>query len=68
MPGGLDGVETSLGVLNIDKNAKIISSSGYNTDDSLDLINGREIFSGILSKPYDLEKMSLMLKEVVASD
>ena len=68
MPGGLDGVEASQELLNIDMKAKIISSSGYNTDDSLELIDGRDLFSGILSKPYDLEKMSSMVKAVLDSD
>ena len=68
MPGGLDGVEASQELLNIDMKAKIISSSGYNTDDSLELIDGKDLFSGILSKPYDLEKMSSMVKAVLDSD
>ena len=68
MPGGLDGVEASQELLNIDMKAKIISSSGYNTDDSLELIDGKDLFSGILSKPYDLEKMSSMVKAVLETD
>ena len=68
MPGGLDGVEASKEILNIDIKAKIISSSGYNTDDSLELIDARDLFSGILSKPYDLEKMSSMVKAVIDSE
>ena len=65
MPGGLDGVEASEQIINIDKSVKIISSSGYNTENSLEPLGQQNIFSGTLAKPYDMDQMAKIIEEVI---
>ena len=67
MPGGLDGVEASEQIINIDKSAKIISSSGYNTENSLEPLGQQNIFSGTLAKPYDMDQMAKIIEEVIGA-
>ena len=67
MPGGIDGQEAAQQIIAIDPNAKIISSSGYNPEDLMNdsLPNGESVFSGILSKPFDIQTFSAKLREVI---
>ena len=67
MPGGIDGQEAAQQIIAIDPNAKIISSSGYNPGDLMNdsLPNGESVFSGILSKPFDIQTFSAKLREVI---
>ena len=66
MPGGLDGIEAAKQIINIDKSAKIISSSGYNTENSLEPLGQQNIFSGTLAKPYDMDQMAKIIEEAIA--
>ena len=43
MPGGLDGIEASKKIIDIDESAKIITSSGYNDESSIEF-HARGIF------------------------
>ena len=58
MPGGLDGIEASKKIIDIDESAKIITSSGYNDESSIEFSCKRNIFSGSLAKPYDMSEMA----------
>ena len=67
MPGGIDGKEAAQQILDIDPNAKIISCSGYNSGDLVHTLEpkGKPVFSGILSKPFDIQTISAKLREVI---
>ncbi len=63
LPGGIDGCEAARQILAMDPEAKLIVSSGYLQDSMTD--EQREAgFVAILSKPYDLQKVSRVLHEV----
>ena len=67
MPGGIDGKEAAQQILDIDPNAKIISCSGYNSGDLVHTLEpkGKPVFSGILSKPFDIQTISAKLREAI---
>jgi len=67
MPGGIDGQEAAQQIIAIDSNAKIISSSGYNPEDLMNASSpkGKSVFSGFLSKPFDIQTVSAKLREVM---
>ena len=67
LPGGIDGDEATAKIMEIDPRAKVIASSGY-LDDSMSPEQRGAGFAGVLSKPYDLEKVSRILHEVLAGD
>ncbi|MEE2808764.1 MAG: hypothetical protein VYB73_05580, partial [Verrucomicrobiota bacterium] len=54
-------------IIAIDSNAKIISSSGYNPEDLMNASSpkGKSVFSGFLSKPFDIQTVSAKLREVM---
>jgi CheY-like chemotaxis protein len=67
MPGGINGKEAAQQILDIDPDAKIISCSGYNSEDLINTSEpkGEPVFSGILSKPFDIQTISAKLREVI---
>ena len=65
MPGGLDGIEASKKIIDIDESAKIITSSGYNDESSIEFSCKRSIFSGSLAKPYDMSEMAEIIEGVI---
>ena len=65
MPGGLDGIEASKKIIDIDESAKIITSSGYNDESSIEFSCKRNIFSGSLAKPYDMSQMAEIIEGVI---
>ncbi|MEC8691574.1 MAG: ATP-binding protein [Verrucomicrobiota bacterium] len=65
MPGGLDGIEASKKIIDIDESAKIITSSGYNDESSIEFSCKRNIFSGSLAKPYDMSEMAEIIEGVI---
>ncbi len=67
LPGGIDGGEATGQILEIDPEAKVVASSGY-LEDSMDEAQRRRGFAGILSKPYDLEKVSRVLHDVLCGE
>jgi CheY-like chemotaxis protein len=67
LPGGIDGGEATGQILEIDPEAKVIASSGYLEDSMGDAQRSRG-YAGVLSKPYDLEKVSRVLHEVLRGE
>ena len=67
MPGGIGGEEAAQQILDIDSNAKIISCSGYNSEDLVNALEAKSdpVFSGILSKPFDIQTISAKIREVI---
>ena len=65
MPGGLNGIEASKKIIDIDESAKIITSSGYNDESSIEFSCKRSIFSGSLAKPYDMSEMAEIIEGVI---
>lgn len=63
---GMGGQEAMINLLSYDSSAKVIVSSGYSNDPIM--TNFREYgFSGFLPKPYKLEELKRVLKEVFFS-
>lgn len=64
LPGGLSGLEATLGIKQIDGQAKVIVSSGYLEQNARNaaLEHG---FSGILPKPYTAERLASELRWVM---
>ena len=64
IPGGMGGMEAVGGLLKLDPNAKAIVSSGY--ADNPVMSRFREFgFSGAVAKPYRIEELGEVLKQVL---
>ena len=64
IPGGLGGKETIQYLLDIDPEVKAIVSSGYSNDPVM--ANFEEYgFRGVVSKPYRISDLSIVLKQVL---
>ena len=64
IPGGSGGEETAKKILQLDSGAKMIVSSGY-ADDPV-MANFTEYgFKGVVAKPYNLNKLSAVLTQVL---
>jgi PAS domain S-box-containing protein len=67
VPGGMGGKETIKKLLKIDPGVKAIVSSGYSNDPVI--ANFKEYgFSGVVSKPYQIEKLQNVLHEVMKKE
>lgn len=65
IPGGMGGEEAVKEILSIDANAKAIVSSGYSNDSVM--ANFEDYgFKGALSKPYDLDELDNLLKQILS--
>ena len=64
IPGGIGGKETVKKILEIDKGAKVIVSSGYSSDPIIASFRDYG-FKGFVIKPYKIEELSKALKEVL---
>lgn len=64
LPGGLSGLEATLGIKQIDGQAKVIVSSGYLEQNARNaaLEHG---FAGILPKPYTADRLASELRWVI---
>lgn len=66
IPGGIGGKETAQRILQLDPHARLVVSSGY-ADDPI-MANYAEFgFRGVISKPYNLNKLSAILTQVLAN-
>lgn len=64
VPGGLGGKETVAELLKYDPDIKAIVSSGYSNGPVMS--NYREYgFSGVVAKPYKIEELSMVLRQVL---
>ncbi|MFC1920157.1 PAS domain S-box protein [Chloroflexota bacterium] len=64
IPGGMGGVEAIGRLLEIDPDARVIVSSGYSTDMTMADYE-KYGFSGIIAKPYSVNELRNVLKEVL---
>ncbi len=64
IPGGMGGQKAAKGILEIDPEAKMIVSSGY-ADDPIIANYTDHGFKGVASKPYNLNKLSGVLAQVM---
>ena len=64
VPGGMGGRETIQKMLEADPGVKAIVSSGY-ADNAVMSEYTRYGFQGVMSKPYDIKKMSTILHQVL---
>jgi len=65
VPGGMGGKEAVKEVLAFDKNAKVVVCSGYSNDSVMSKYQDYG-FKGALCKPYDLDEIESLLKQVLA--
>ena len=66
MPGGMGGKEAAKKIRALDRQAKIIASSGYSTDPIMS--NFKKFgFNGALAKPYQITELSEVLERVINS-
>lgn len=66
VPGGMGGVETMKHLLKIDPHVKGIVSSGYSNSTTSDF--KKYGFKAVIPKPYDMQKLSSIVDEVVKGD
>ena len=64
IPGGMGGLEATEKLLAYDPGVKAIVSSGYSTDPIMAEYE-RYGFCGVIEKPYELEKLSKVVHEVL---
>ena len=64
VPGGMGGLPALAKLKELDPQVKAIVSSGYSSDPVL--ANYREHgFSAVISKPYDIQEFSRILREIL---
>lgn len=63
IPGGVGGKEAVGRLLEIDRRAKVIASSGYSNDPIMAGFQGHG-FSGVILKPYDIKELSEVISKV----
>lgn len=66
VPGGMGGLETVKGLLRMDPKAKVIVSSGYSNDGIMADYKAHG-FSGVVPKPYNLQKLGDVVGELLSS-
>lgn len=66
MPGNLGGKEATEQILAIDPFARIIVSSGYSTDPAV-YDFAKYGFSGVITKPYNIDQLEAELKRVIST-
>ena len=67
IPGGMGGKEAAARILEIDRDAVLIVSSGYSDDPVV--ANFRQYgFSGVVPKPFDAEGLARELKRLIPNN
>jgi signal transduction histidine kinase/ActR/RegA family two-component response regulator len=64
IPGGMGGKEAAKQILNIDPGAILITSSGYDAESDL-TAGTNAFFRGVISKPYNVQKLSQELARLI---
>jgi signal transduction histidine kinase/DNA-binding response OmpR family regulator len=64
IPGGMGGAEAIKELLAIDPGLKAIVASGYSNDPVMSEFREHG-FSGVITKPYQIEELSRLLREVI---
>ena len=64
IPGGLGGKETMKKLLELDRDARVVVSSGYSNDPIMSEYR-RYGFKGIVTKPYEMQALSKVLHQVM---
>jgi PAS domain S-box-containing protein len=64
LPGGLSGDEVMTEIRKMDRNARVIATSGFFSDDA-EVAFRRDGYVGILPKPYAVERLSEKLAEAM---
>jgi CheY-like chemotaxis protein len=67
IPGGMGGKEAAQHILAFDPEARLIVSSGYSNDPVM-AEYAEYGFSAVLTKPYNEEKLSTVLRTVIAAN
>jgi CheY-like chemotaxis protein len=62
--GGMGGVETLQGLLEIDPGVKAVVSSGYSDDEAIASYQARG-FQAILKKPYNVDELAAVLDRLL---
>ena len=60
---GMGGVEAARGILEIDPAANLLVASGYSNDRVMST-PGKYSFKAVLSKPYTLDELNLILNRL----
>lgn len=64
IPGGMGGKETIKEMLELDPNVKAIVASGYSNDSVM--ANYKDYgFKGIITKPFDIKKLSEVISQII---
>lgn len=66
VPGGMGGKELAKALLKIDPEVNAVVSSGYSNDPVM-ADHKNYGFKGVMSKPYRIEEMTLVLKDLLTS-
>ncbi len=64
VPGGMDGKTAASRILQLDRNAVLVVSSGYSSDPVM-ADHKSYGFSGVLAKPYMLDEMATLIHELL---
>jgi CheY-like chemotaxis protein len=65
--GGMGGKEAVRNILEVDPHAKVIVSSGYSNDPILSKF-GEYGFKGMVAKPYEIEELARIVRNVLESE
>jgi PAS domain S-box-containing protein len=63
VPGGMGGMECARRIRAVDKNANIVFSSGYSSDD-IDFGEGLNSVIHVLEKPYDIKELGRVISDL----
>ena len=68
IPGGMGGKEAVVELRKYDPEARVIVSSGYNTDPIMAHHEEYGFYGYLFPKPYQLKELGMALKEIISLD